>query len=126
RTLASADLVALLLAYLTAAPFYSSLRIHWSLIAFLVALPLWVVAARCCGLYDGDDRRPGHSTLDELIPLARLLTVGAWTGGVLMWLAGRHGLVGGAVLVWASSIVLVPPARISARAALRRGRACAQ
>src|SRR5213076_1738644 len=78
RTLLSADLAALLLAYSAAALFDSGLRTRMSLILFALALPLWVLATRFCGLHDRDDRRPGHSTLDELLPLAQLLTAGVW------------------------------------------------
>ena len=119
--LASADAVALLLACTAAAFFDSGLRTQSSLLLFALALPIWIVAIRICGLYDGDDRRPGHSTLDELVPLAQLLTAGTWCGLVLTWLAGRHDVIEGAMIYWASAIVLVPVARSSVRAALRRG-----
>jgi exopolysaccharide biosynthesis polyprenyl glycosylphosphotransferase len=122
RTLLSADVAALLLAFSAAAFFDSGLRTRSSLILFALALPLWVVATRFCGLHDRDDRRPGHSTLDELVPLAQLLTAGAWFGLVLTWLAGRHDVIEGGVVFWASSIMLVPAARTSVRAALRRSR----
>jgi exopolysaccharide biosynthesis polyprenyl glycosylphosphotransferase len=120
RSLVRADLAALLLAYLVAALFASQLRTHLSLILFAFSLPLWSVTARFCGLYDRDDRRPGHSTLDELVPLAQLLTAGTWCGVVLAWLAGRHDVISGGVIFWASSILLVPAARSSVRAVLRR------
>ena len=126
RALLSADLGALLLAYLTAALFDSSLRAHSSLIVFASLLPLWGIAIRCAGLYDRDDRHPGHSTLDELVPLARLLTAAIWCGLVLTWLAGRNDVIEGAVILWASSIVLVPAARIMVRIGLRRGRDSSQ
>jgi len=120
RFLVSADVVALLVAYPAAELFDPGLRTHSSLILFAFALPLWTVAARFCGLYDRDDRRPGHSTLDELVPLAQLLTAGTWCGVVLTWLVGRHDVIEGGVIFWASSIVLVPAARSSVRAVLRR------
>jgi exopolysaccharide biosynthesis polyprenyl glycosylphosphotransferase len=122
RALLGADVVALLLAYVTAALFDSSLRAQPSLIVFGSLLPLWGFAIRCSGLHDRDERHPGHSTLDELVPLARLQTAAVWCGLVLTWLVGRHNVIGGAVIFWASSIVLVPAARILVRLALRRGR----
>jgi exopolysaccharide biosynthesis polyprenyl glycosylphosphotransferase len=126
RTLLSADVAALLLAFSAAVFVDSDLRTRWSLILFALALPLWVMATRLCGLHDRDDRRPGHSTLDELVPLAQLLTAGAWCGLVLTWLAGRQEVIEGGVVFWASSIVLVPTARATVRAALRRSRDYAQ
>lgn len=122
RTLVSADLIALLLAYLAAAFFDADVKAPLSLILIAIAFPLWVVAARCAGLYDRDDRRPGHSTLDEIVPLAQLLTAGTWCGVVLTWLAGKHDVIEGGVIFWASAMVLVPAARALGRAALRRGR----
>lgn len=126
RTLLAADVVVLLLAYLIAALFDSSLWSHWSLVVFGALLPLWAIAIRGSGLYERDDRHPGHSTLDELVPLARLLTAAIWCGLVLTWLASRHDVIEGAVILWAGSIVLVPAARMVVRVALRRGRDSSQ
>ncbi|HEU5243444.1 MAG TPA: sugar transferase [Gaiellaceae bacterium] len=121
RALVGADVVALLLAYLIAAALEPGLRSHSSLVVFAYALPLWILASRFCGLYDRDDRRPGHSTLDEFVPLARLLTTAAWLGVIVTWLAGRHDVIEGGVIIWAGAVLLVPAARASVRAALRRG-----
>jgi exopolysaccharide biosynthesis polyprenyl glycosylphosphotransferase len=126
RFLLSADLVALLLAYLAATVADPGLRANTSLLLFAFALPLWVVVARFCGLYDRDDRRLGNSTLDELVPLAQLVTAATWCGVVLTWLAGRNHVIDGGVIFWASSIVLVPAARMSVRAVLRRSSDYAQ
>ena len=79
-----------------------------SLIGFAFALTLWIAVARACGLYELDDRRPGHSTLDELVPLAQLLTVGAWCGLLASWALSRHPAIEGAAIFWAASTVLVP------------------
>jgi exopolysaccharide biosynthesis polyprenyl glycosylphosphotransferase len=119
RSLLTADLVALLLAYVAASLVHPGLTTRSSLTLFAFALPLWVVAARFCGLYDRDDRRLGHSTLDEIVPLVQLLTAATWCGVVLTWLAGRHHVIDGGVTFWASSIVLLPAARTLGRAALR-------
>jgi exopolysaccharide biosynthesis polyprenyl glycosylphosphotransferase len=121
RALVYADLVALLLAYSAASLADTGLRNHARLIIFALALPLWIVANRFSGLYDRHDRRPGHSTLDEVVPLAQLLTIGTWCAVVVTWFAGRHDVIDGAVVFWASSIVLVPVARAAVRATLRRG-----
>jgi exopolysaccharide biosynthesis polyprenyl glycosylphosphotransferase len=126
RALVAADVVALVSTYLVAALLDPGLRIHTSLIVFTLALPLWIVVARAFGLYDYEDRRPGHSTLDEFIPLAQLLTAGAWCGLVVTWLVARHNAIEGGAILWAISIVLLPAARVSARAAVRRGSAYPQ
>src|SRR6266700_3896182 len=67
QTLVVSDLAALTLEYVVAS-------------LFTLALPLWIVATHACGLYDQDDRRHGHSTLDDFVPLAQLLTAGTWCG----------------------------------------------
>ncbi len=45
---------------------------------FVVSLPLWVVAAKLYGLYDHDEERTDHSTLDDLVGVFHLVTVGTW------------------------------------------------
>lgn len=121
HTLVSADIVGLLLAYSTAATLDPRLTTRWSLLLLAVAIPAWIAATRLCGLLDRDDRRPGHSTLDELVPLAQLLTAGTWCAVVLAWFAGQHEVLKGAVIFWVCSVALVPLARSVARAALQRG-----
>jgi exopolysaccharide biosynthesis polyprenyl glycosylphosphotransferase len=121
QTLISADIVALLFAYSTAATFAPRLGNRWSILLLAIAIPVWVIAVRLCGLHDRDDRRPGHSTLDEFIPLAQLLTAGTWGVLILAWILGRRDVITGAVIFWASAVLLVPLARAVARAALRRG-----
>jgi exopolysaccharide biosynthesis polyprenyl glycosylphosphotransferase len=121
RILAGSDVAALLLSYATASLFDPDLR-HTSLILFALALPLWVVVARACRLYDRDDRRLGHSTLDELAALAGLLTAGTWCGLLLTWAASRQSVTEGAAIFWGASIVLVVAGRATARAALHRRR----
>ena len=46
------------------------------ILVFLAALPLWVVAAKLYGLYDRDEERTDHSTVDDLTGVFHLLTVG--------------------------------------------------
>ncbi|HZT53528.1 MAG TPA: hypothetical protein VE995_04025, partial [Gaiellaceae bacterium] len=122
RTLAGADLVALVAAYAGASALVPELRGRASLIAFAVALPLWSLVARAAGLYDRDDRRPGHSTIDELVPLSQLLTVGTWCGLLVRWALSGTSPTGGAAIFWAFSLGLVPALRAAARTTLRRRR----
>lgn len=121
HTLVSADIVALLLAYATAATLDPRLTTGWSMLLLAIGVPMWIAVTRLCGLHDRDDRRPGHSTLDEVVPLAQLLTAGTWCAVVLAWIAGRPDMVKGAAIFWVSAVALVPVARSVARAVLRRG-----
>jgi exopolysaccharide biosynthesis polyprenyl glycosylphosphotransferase len=121
HTLVSADIVALLFAYSTAATFDPRPATFWSILLLAIAIPVWILATHVCGLHDRDDRRPGHSTLDELVPLTQLLTAGTWCAVVVAWLAGRQDEIKGAAIFWVSAVALVPLARSAARAVLRRG-----
>ena len=46
---------------------------------FCASLPAWIVAAKVYGLYDRDEERAAHSTIDELAGVFHLVTVGVWT-----------------------------------------------
>jgi len=121
ETLAVSDLAALALAYVVSSLLAPDLKLDSSVLIFTLGLPLWVVAAGACGLYDQDDRRLGHSTLNDFVPLAQLLTAGTWCGLLVTWAAFRHDPIRGAAIFWVTSIVLVVVARSSARAIVRRG-----
>jgi exopolysaccharide biosynthesis polyprenyl glycosylphosphotransferase len=118
--LISGDITALAVAFVVAALYGPTLRSVPSLLGFAFALALWVAVARACGLYELDDRRPGHTTLDELVPLAQLLTAGAWGGLLASWTLAGHPDTKGVVVFWAASTVLVPAGRSAVRAVVRR------
>ena len=87
---------------------------------FLAALPFWVVAAKLAKLYDRDERRTNHSTVDELLEVVAVVTVGAW----LFLLAARTTRLADPELAklfvfWILSISLVAGGRAAARAVVR-------
>jgi exopolysaccharide biosynthesis polyprenyl glycosylphosphotransferase len=45
---------------------------------FLLTLPGWLVLAKVYGLYDRDETRTDHRTIDELVSVFHLVTVGTW------------------------------------------------
>ena len=45
---------------------------------FLLTLPGWVVIAKLYGLYERDEERADHSTVDDLTGIFHLVTVGVW------------------------------------------------
>src|SRR5215213_7549268 len=49
-------------------------------VAFLLTLPGWIVLAKLYGLYDRDDARTAHSTVDDVVGVFHLVTVGTWGG----------------------------------------------
>lgn len=82
RVLVLADVVGLSGAFLLAeisSPSSGGLNVlsqggEWML--FLVALPLWVVAARLYGLYSRDEERNDHTTIDDFGGVFHLVTIG--------------------------------------------------
>jgi len=78
RLLLASDVVGLALAFAVARPF-PSLPIGVQAIILCASIPAWVVAAKIFGLYDGDDVRTDHSTVDDLVGVFELITTGAWS-----------------------------------------------
>ena len=125
RALLAADAAGLILAYLLAKLIVSGRgAAHtpgFSSRASLLALPLWVVAAKLYGLYDRDEERVDHSTIDEVVGVFQLVTLGAWAFFVASWLAGRASPhVPRLILFWLLAIVFVTSARGFARTIARR------
>src|ERR1700680_1065880 len=118
RTLAAADCVALMLALTTTTEVFSSLRL---LAPAVAALPLTVLAAKLLGLYDRDQALLRKTTLEEIPRLFQLATLCS----LVLWLV--HDLViagpftrGAALLLWGSLALMIPTARVVARAASLR------
>ena len=88
---------------------------------FLIALPAWVVAAKIYKLYDRDEERTDHSTVDDVVGVFHLVTVSVW---VAYGLGHATGLFRPDLLkttaFWVFAIVLIPLARCAARAICRR------
>jgi exopolysaccharide biosynthesis polyprenyl glycosylphosphotransferase len=125
RMLIVADILALLLAYVTAEAFFSTSadRIP-SLVEdaiFLVTIPGWVLLAKLYKLYDRDDERADHSTLEDVAPVFHLVTLGTWLVIVAAWASGAGEIaMTKLVAFWAMAIVFVIVARALARAWCRR------
>jgi exopolysaccharide biosynthesis polyprenyl glycosylphosphotransferase len=122
RMLVAADVMALLAALIAAeliagAPAH---RVGRAIGLMVVALPFWLVMAHVSGLYQRDEERASHSTLDDLVGVFNLMTAGAWLVLLAAWLRGAalphlHELV----TFWALAIVFVCLARAAARTAAR-------
>ena len=88
---------------------------------FIVTLPVWLVGAKLSGLYDRDEERADHSTVDDIVRVFLLATAG-------MFLLTRLALLPRVAdpdllkltVFWALIITCVPAARIAARVAARR------
>ncbi len=98
RALLAADMIGLLLAYLTAVALTSggdTTFSHFSyFLGFLLTLPAWAAGAKLLGLYERDDQRPDHSTVDDVGRVFQLVTVGSWLSVGALWLmtsSEQHG-----------------------------------
>ena len=87
---------------------------------FFATLPGWILLARLHGLYDRDEERASHSTLDDLVGVFHLVTVGAFLFFAASWVTGLAKPYPPKLLTfWAIAIVFVALARVGARAFAR-------
>ena len=89
RALVFADVIGLLVAFLAAELIVGpGERINAvnEIIVFLFTIPGWVLGAKLYGLYDHDEERTNHSTVDEFLGVFHLVTVGTWIFYIGSWL----------------------------------------
>ena len=120
RALLTADLVGLSVAFLVAELLFGlsggSINEKAELFLFFLTLPAWAIAAKLYELYDFDEERAGHTTVDELTRVFHLVTVGAWLFFVGTWITGVvTPNIPKLVTFWALAIVLVSLGRGVAR-----------
>jgi exopolysaccharide biosynthesis polyprenyl glycosylphosphotransferase len=126
RTLLTADMLGLILAFSIAQWLFADAGMwgadalgDWSLV--LASLPLWVVGAKLYGLYDRDEERTDHSTVDDFVGVFHLVTVASWFVLAGDWLIGNYSLdMPKVVSFWLLAIVVVAMMRSGARAVCRR------
>jgi exopolysaccharide biosynthesis polyprenyl glycosylphosphotransferase len=128
RALVVSDLLGLLLAFLVAIYIYGS---HASstnafdasaeLALFAATLPGWLLLAKLHGLYDHDERLTGHSTVDEVIPVVVLVTLGSWLLYAVSALTRFAEPYAPKLLTfWLLAVVLVIAGRVATRSVVRR------
>ena len=91
------------------------------LLFFFAVLPLWVVLAKLYGLYERDEEKADHSTVDDFLGVFHLVTVGVWLfflGSAATGLASPP--LARLVLLWALAIACVTAGRATARTICRR------
>ena len=123
RSLAGADVVGLVVAFALAELLVGRhegaadrVRPLAEFAAFLVTIPLWLFLAHVLGLYDRDEERAGHATVDDAAGVFVALTLGAWLLIAGSWATGRADPYVPKLLVfWAAAIVFVPCLRSAAR-----------
>ncbi len=127
RMLLVADALGLALAFLVAEVLFGQttpldrLSTTQEYLLFVATLPGWVMFAKLYRLYDNDDERTDHSTLDDLMGVFHLVTVGAWLVFVVAWASGAPspGMTK-LVTFWALAIVFVTLLRAAGRGSIRR------
>jgi exopolysaccharide biosynthesis polyprenyl glycosylphosphotransferase len=126
RALVLADIIGLIAAFLIAELFFGDRgqadRVSPLVesILFAATIPGWLVLAKLYRLYDHDDERTDHSTVDDLVAVVHLATVGAWLVFVVAWASGAASPATTRLVVfWALVVVLVTAARAAARAVCR-------
>jgi exopolysaccharide biosynthesis polyprenyl glycosylphosphotransferase len=94
RLLLAADLVGLTLAFVIAevvageTGLLNGVSAPYEFLLFLISLPFWVVLAKLHGLYEGDEERTHHSTIDDVVGVFHLTTTGLWLVALPLWLLG--------------------------------------
>ncbi|HKP19620.1 MAG TPA: sugar transferase [Gaiellaceae bacterium] len=117
RMLLAADVLGLVLAFLIAQLLAGGEIPFWKAAAiFGGTLPGWIVLAKLYGLYDRDEERTEHTTVDDLIGVFHFVTTGVWFAFVLVWAAqiGEsrfHRLF----VFWTLALALVTVGRSAAR-----------
>ena len=127
RLLLLADIVGLVAAFvvaqrIVAAPTpVDTVVPQWELVLFCASLPLWVILARLHGLYDRDEERTDHSSVDDFFGVLQIVTIGTW-----IFLVGTHVIklahptLDRIVVFWALAIGFVWLFRVLIRVVGRR------
>jgi exopolysaccharide biosynthesis polyprenyl glycosylphosphotransferase len=127
RALVAADLVGLSVAFLVVEYFFvhrggaDHVNETFEYLTFFVSLPGWILVAKLYGLYERDEERTDHTTVEDMTGVFHLLTIGVWLFfglTVLTHIASPQ--VSKLFTFWLVGIVLVAAARIVARTYCRR------
>ena len=127
RLLLAADVVGLTTAFLLALAVVpatavtDNVEVWWEVALFLASLPFWVFLARVHSLYDRDEERSDHSTVDDIFGVFQTVTIGTWSFFAIMYLTGLpHSTVPRLILFWLTAVLLVPAFRAVIRVLGRR------
>lgn len=128
RGLIAADAVGLLAAFVATAVLWgpgagadNRLALAFEYLLFAFTLPGWVLAAKLHALYDRDEERTDHSTIEDFVGVLHVITLGVWAlyvGAHLTGLADPE--LYKAVTFWALAIAFVTGSRAAARSVCRR------
>ena len=127
RLLLGADIVGLVAAYgiaLVLAPpggEQDAIVPAWEVVLFATTLPLWLLLFHVHGLYDHDEERADHSTVDDVVGVFQALTLGTWCYLVVAnVLDVPHPTLTRLVVFWLIAVALIPLLRALSRLIGRR------
>jgi exopolysaccharide biosynthesis polyprenyl glycosylphosphotransferase len=127
RLLLAVDIFGLMTAFVLAlaitpsATVIDTVELQWEILLFVLSLPAWVVLASLHGLYDRDEERSDHSTVDDISGVFQMVTIGTWSFLAATHLAGLpHPAMARLVVFWLTAVILVPLLRAAIRAVGRR------
>ncbi|MFN2471331.1 MAG: sugar transferase [Gaiellaceae bacterium] len=91
RMLLGADLLGLCVAFglvqlLTGEPTADHIAPGTEFFILVGSLPVWILLAKLHGLYDRDEERTDHTTVDDIAGVFRLVTIAVWVVLVVTWL----------------------------------------
>jgi exopolysaccharide biosynthesis polyprenyl glycosylphosphotransferase len=93
---------------------------------FFLVLPMWLLLAKLNGLYERDEERADHSTVDEFVGVLIMVTLGTWFFQALTWMTNLASpQLGRLVVFWLLAIGFVVVGRAVARTLARRSSAYA-
>ena len=125
RALLIADAVGLSLAFFLAQVFFKPPHHIVSpgveVLLFALTLPAWVVISQLSGLYGRDGQRADHSTVDDVVGVAAVITFGVWLLSIVASLTHViHPTTSRMVAFWLMAVTFVLIGRAIARAVARR------
>ena len=126
RALLGADIVGLVAAFVVATTLFAiqpgdRVGVPTELLIFLAVLPVWVLGAKLYGLYDQDEERADHSTLDEFTGVLTVVTVGSWiVFAIASWTTLAEPNPSRMFVFWGLAVALVVAGRATARTLCRR------
>jgi exopolysaccharide biosynthesis polyprenyl glycosylphosphotransferase len=131
RTLLLSDLLGLVGSFLVATALTSSsgptLSGAQEAGLLVLSLPIWILLLKLHGLYDRDEEATDHSTVNEIVGVFHVLTVGTWSFFVVSRATDLVDLpLDRLVLFWLAAVVSVPAIRAVTRAMCRRSLAYVQ
>jgi exopolysaccharide biosynthesis polyprenyl glycosylphosphotransferase len=91
------------------------------ILLFVSTLPAWIVVTKLYGLYERDEERTDHTTVDDFVGVFHMVTVCTWiffAGATLSGLAEPDLLK--IVIFWLSALVFVTGGRAAVRTIARR------